>query len=248
MFVDFVPRDWVDWGSPMVHFKFEERRLDVWAFVRTRNRDTFCWVAMSVLDRFSCDATKHLYKLRSVMAATGDSRSVIVFFGGSNVLADIYTSFLGSGKQQNLGNEINYPIVDLRLLKRTQNIGSCLRGSCLQNIPSSVFGSLDPLFLIKFVIFRMKGVEQRDCMMSRFSRGFAIITGELSMQSLVEVFVKNVSVRPFISVVLKGRWQEIRCRQFRGITHSWLVSLSYRICNFIDSFCFKVKELLEAFL
>ena len=123
------------------------------------------------------------------MAAVGDSASLVAVFGGSHVLTDTYSEYLGSGYSHNL---VEYPVFHLRLLKR-----------CLQKVSSSVFGSLDPFSMTEFFVTRLKGAEFRDWMMSRSSLRCAIITGELSMPLLVEVVSNIVGVWPLIVVYLK---------------------------------------------
>ena len=81
---------------------------------------------------------------------------------------------------------------DLRLLKR-----------CLQKVTSSVFGSLDPFSMAEFIVMPLKGAEHRDWMMPRSSLRHAIITGELSMPSLLEVVSNIVGVWPLVVAYLK---------------------------------------------
>ena len=172
-------------------FEFEERGESLWAFMRTWEKGTFRRVAVDVVDRFTVDATHDVAVLGSVVAAVGSSASLVAISGGSQVLADTYREYLGSGFSQKL---VEYPIFDLRLLKR-----------CLQKVSSSVVGSLDPFSMTKFIVTRLKGAEHRDWMMSmsRSSLRRAIITGQLSMPSLVEVVSNIVGVWPFIVVYLK---------------------------------------------
>ena len=66
--------------------------------------------------------------LGSVVAAVGGSASLVALSGGSHVLADTYGEYLGSGYSHKL---VEYPVFDLRLLKRY-----------LQKVSSSVIGSL----------------------------------------------------------------------------------------------------------
>ena len=166
---------------------FEERGESLWAFMRTWEKGTFRRVA--VVDRFTVDATHEVTVLGSVVAAVGSSASLVAIFGGSHVLADKYKEYLGSWYSHKL---VEYPFSDLRLLKR-----------CLQKVSSSVFGSLDPFSMTEFIVTRLKGAEHRDWMMSRTSLRRAIITGELSMPSLVEVVSNIMGVWPLIVVYLK---------------------------------------------
>ena len=157
--------------------------------MRMWEKGTFRRVAVSVADRFAVDATHELSVLGSVMSAVGGAASLVALSGGSHVLGDTYGEFLGSGYTHKL---VEYPIFDLRLLKR-----------CLQKVSSSVLGSLDPSSMTEFIVTRLKGAEHRDWMMSRSSLSRAIITGELSMPSLVEVVSNIVGVWPLIVVYLK---------------------------------------------
>ena len=169
----------VDWAKAH-HFyslEFGEHGESLWAFMRTWEKGTFRRVAVSVADRFAVDATRELSVLCSVVSAVGGSASLVAVSGGSHVLGDTYREYLGSGYSHKL---VEYPIFDLRLLKR-----------CLQKVSSSVFGSLDSFSMTEFIVTHLKGAEHRHWMMSRSSLRRAIITGELSMLSLVEV-VSNI--------------------------------------------------------
>ena len=169
-------------------FEFEARGVSLWVFIRTWEKDPFRWVAVAVTDRLAVDVTHELSVLGSVVAAVGGSASLFAVSGGSHVLTDTYGEYLGSGYSHKL---VEYPVFDSRLLKR-----------CLQKVSSSVFGSLDPFSMTEFFVKRLKGAEHRDWMMSRSSLR-AIITGELSMPSLVEVVSNIVGVWPLIVVYLK---------------------------------------------
>ena len=57
--------------------------------------------------------------------------------------------------------------------------------------------------MTEFIVTRVKGAEHRDWMMSRTSLRRAIITGELSMPSLVEVVSNIVGVWPLIVVYIE---------------------------------------------
>ena len=167
-------------------FEIEERGESLWAFMRTWEKGTFRRVAADVVDRFTVDAAHDVAVLGSVVSAVGNSASLVAISGGSYLLADTYKEYLGSGYSHKL---VEYPIFDLRLLK--------------QKVSSSISGSLDPFLMTKFIVTRLKGAEHRDWMMSRSSLRRAIITGELSMPSLVEVVSNIVGVWPLIVVYLK---------------------------------------------
>ena len=157
-----------------------------WVFMRTWEKNTFRRIAVAVTDRFAVDATHKLSVLVSVVAAVGGSTSLVAVSGGSHVLADIYGENLGSGYSRKL---VEFPVFDLCLLKQ-----------CLQKVSSSVFRSfpVDGIYCNTF-----EGAEQCDWLMSRSSLRRAIITGELSIPSLVEVVSNIVGVWPLIMVYLK---------------------------------------------
>ena len=169
--------------------EFEERGESFWAFVRTWEKGTFRRVVVRVADRFAVDGTHELSVLGSVVSAVGGSASLVALSGRSHVLGDTYREYVGSGYSHKL---VEYPIFNLRLLKR-----------CLQKVSSSVFGSLDPFSMTEFIVTRLKGAEHRNWMISRSSLRRAIITGELSMPSHVEVLSNIVGVWPLIVLYLK---------------------------------------------
>ena len=160
-----------------------------WTFIRTWEKDTFDRVTVAVSDHFSSDAWQELSEPGSVGAAVAASASFFAVSGRSNMLADTYRDYLGIEYDR---KPVDYPIFDLRLLKR-----------CLQKASSSVFGSLDPFSMTEFIVPRLKGAEHRDWMMSRSGLRRAITTGELSMPSLLEVVSNILRVWPLIVVYLK---------------------------------------------
>ena len=129
--------------------------------MRTWEKGTFRRVAVTAADRFAVDATNELSVLGSVAAAVGGSASFVAVSGGSHVLTDTYGEYFANGYRHKL---VEYPIFDLRLLKR-----------CLKKVSSSVFGSLDPFSMTEFIVTRLKGAEHRDWMMSRSSLRRAIV-------------------------------------------------------------------------
>ena len=144
----------VGWAKAHYFYRleFEERGESLWAFMRTWEKGTSSRVAVSVADRFAVDATHELSVLGSVVSAVCGSASLVAISGGSHVLGDTYREYLGSGYSQKL---VEYPIFDLRLLKR-----------CSQKVSSSAFGSLDPFSMTEFIVTRLKGAEHCDWMMS----------------------------------------------------------------------------------
>ena len=175
---------WLVVGWAQVHrlysLEIEDREMTILTFIRTWEKDKFHPVTVHFSVRFPGDPTRELLVPGSVMAAASDLVPLVAVSGGWNVLADIYEDFLGSGYDR---KPIEYTNFDLRLLKR-----------CLQNVSLPVFGTLDPLSKTEFVISRLKRAEHRDWIMPHSGHCLAIITGELSMPSLVEVVGNIVGV------------------------------------------------------
>ena len=157
--------------------------------MRMWEKDTFRRVAVAVTDRFSSNSTHELSVLGSVVAPVGGSATLVAVSGGSNVLADTYGKNLGTGYSR---KQVEYPVFALRLLKRF-----------LKKVFSSAFGYLDPFSMMEFIVTRLKGAEHRDWMKSCSNLRRAIITGELSIPTLVGVIRSIVGVRLLIVVYLK---------------------------------------------
>ena len=180
--------------------------------VRTWERSTFRRVCIAVLNRFSTSTTLEATVLGKILDAAGPDVSVVSLHGGPHVLAEAFVKYLGSGYQSKL---VEYPIFDLRLMKR-----------CLQRTASCVFGSLDPFSLTEFLVNRLKGAETRDWMASRPALRKAIITHDLSMPELVDVVANIVGVWPLIVSYLKetGRKDEGDSLVVRSFFFGLLVS------------------------
>ena len=172
-----------------VSTEFEERRSEFWVLVWTWERSTFRRVFVAVLNRFSANTTLEATILAETLDVAGPDSSVVSLHGGPHVLVEAFANYLGSRYHAKL---IEYPIFDLRLLKR-----------CLQRTATSVFGSLDPLSMTEFFVNRLTGAETRDWMDSRPALRKAIITNDLSMPGLVDVVANIVGVWPLIVSYLK---------------------------------------------
>ena len=173
--------------------------------------------SVAITDRFSSDATHNLSVLGSVVAAVGGSAYVVVVSDGSHVLGDTYGENLGSGYSQKL---VEYAIFDLHLLKQ-----------CLRKVSSSVFGALDCISKTDFIL---KWLERCDWIMSRSGHRRAIITGELSMPSLLEVVSNIVRVWPLIVVYLEETRRKIGGVILSGIIHS-LLFLELQILSYFPT-------------
>ena len=121
--------------------------------------------------------------------AAGPDTFVVSLHGGPHVLVEAFASYLGSGHRAKL---VEYPIFDLRLLKR-----------CLQRTSASVFGSPDPFSMTEFVVNRLKGAETRDWMASCPVLRKAIITDDLSMPGLADIVANLVGAWPLVVSYLK---------------------------------------------
>ena len=86
--------------------------------------------------------------------------------------------------------------------------------------------------MTEFVVTRLKGAEHRDWMMSRTSLRRAIITGELSIPSLVEVVSNIVGVWPLIVVYLKETGGKT---DGDSLVVNYIRHIFYCICNFTPS-------------
>ena len=155
--------------------------------MRIWEKDSFRRVAVAVSDRLSSDATLKLSVLGSVVAALGSLASHAVVSGGSHVLAGIYDDYLGSGYDCK-----QVPI----LLHQTFD-------ELPANVSSSVFGTVEPFSMMKFIITGLKAAEHHDRVISRSGFCRDIFLGEVSMPLLAEVFSNIVGVWPLIVVYVK---------------------------------------------
>ena len=146
-------------------------------------------VCVAAMDKFTCAATTELGIIGQVLSsveATVPNPSVVV---GSNLLSEIYSTYIGSGNQQNL---IKIPNSTFGLLKR-----------CMHKSSSSVFGSLDVFSTTEFLVTRLKGGEDRDWTMLFTALQKAVISCDLTMPGLVEAMANFVSVWPLIVPYLR---------------------------------------------
>ena len=115
-----------------------------------------------------------------VIDALGTNVRVVSMHGGPHALVEAYVNYPGSGYQQKW---IEDPLLDWRLFKR-----------CLQRTESSVFGTLDPYFMTKFVGTWLKGAESCDWRASQPALKKAIIGSVLGLPELVVVVAIFVGV------------------------------------------------------
>ena len=156
---------------------FEEHGSHTWVFLRTWRNDDFYRVDAGGIDCYYGDASSQLVILGQVLSAIGGGVSPASNSEVSNTLADCYKGYLGSGYMR---GRLECPSFDVKLLKR-----------CLQKTASTVFGTLVPFLMSKFILTRLKGAERRDWMQSRQSLRKAIETGDFSLARLVDI-VSNI--------------------------------------------------------
>ena len=178
----------VGWAKAhyLYNLEFEERGVTLRTFIRTWEKNTIRRFAVAVSGRFSSDLTHKMSVLGSTVAAVGDLAFLAAVFGWSHVLGDTYGDYLGSGYN---GKLVEYRTFDLLFLKRW-----------LQKVSSADFGSLDQLSMTEVIVTPLKGLEHCDWMSSISGLRRAIITGELSMPSLLEVVSNIVGVWPLIVI------------------------------------------------
>ena len=150
---------------------------------------SFRRVCVAVLNRFNANTTLEATIFAKSLDSAGPDISVVSLHVGPHVLTEAFASYLGSGYRAKL---VEYPTFHLRLLKR-----------CLQRTAASVFGVLDPFSMTEFVVYRLKGVETGDWMVSRPALRKAIITNDLSVAGLVDVVANIVGVWPLVVSYLK---------------------------------------------
>ena len=98
-----------------------------------------------VCNKYTWEASPDFDDLGQLLSVVGSSVSHVSLIGGSHALHDTHVQFAWSGSRERL---IEYPVIDLRLLKRR-----------LQKFASVVFGSLDPFSMTDFIVIRLKGAE-----------------------------------------------------------------------------------------
>ena len=146
-------------------------------------------ICVATLDRCSSDPRQKTAALGRIVDALGLDVLVVSSIGGSTVLVEAFSEYLGSGCRQKV---IDYPFVVLRLFKR-----------CLQRTASSVFVSLDGLAMSKTIVNRLIIVETRSWMSSRPALKKAIVTNDLGMPHLMDILANIIGVWPLIDSYLK---------------------------------------------
>ena len=174
-------------GCCSVEFEEEGDKLRV--FFRKWGMEIFWRVCVATLDRYSSDPHPEISALGRIVDALEPDLSVASNNGGSTVLVEAISEYLGSRYRQKL---IDYPFFELRLFKRF-----------LKQTASSVFGSLDGLPMKDFIINRLRYAKTRDWMSSRLALKKAILTNDLSMPHLVDVVANIIGVWPLIVSHLK---------------------------------------------
>ena len=125
--------------------------------------------SVAMLSRFSTNTTLEATMLGKVLEAAGPDVSVVSLHGWPQVLTEAFSRCVGSWYRAKL---VDYPPSGLRLLKR-----------CVQRTVASVFGSLDKISKMEFVVSCWKCAEIWDWISSHPALRRAITTIDLSMQA-----------------------------------------------------------------
>ena len=181
----------VGWAKPCGQFsvKIDEGSETFLVFVRPWDRNTFRIVCVAVLSNYIGEASCDTAVLGQLVSVVSPSVSLVSLVGGPHVLRDTYIELAGSGYREKL---VEYPIFDLRLLKR-----------CPQKCASVAFGSFDRFPMTEFSVVRLKGAEHEDWVASRHALRRAVVSVDLSMPTLVEVVGHIVGIWPLIVSFLK---------------------------------------------
>ena len=149
MFPRILPfvTDWVK-AHKQFGLDFKERGSLTWVFVRMWRKENFYRVAVDVIDHFYSNASSELVILGQLLSAIGGVGSLVSCSGGSHTFIVCYKEKLWSGYTKRL---LDYSTFGVRLLKH-----------CLQITASSVFRTLNPLSMTKFIVTRLKGAEHRE--------------------------------------------------------------------------------------
>ena len=152
----------VDWVRAHRQFsvEFSTHGSATWVYIGTWKTGECVRIAVAKIDRYYGDTNSKLAVLGKILSAVGSGASLASLCGGSHTLVECYKEYLGSGYTKTV---VDYPIFDVRLLKR-----------CQQKTVLVVFGTLDPFSMTEFIVTRLKGAEHRDWMQSRQSLHMAL--------------------------------------------------------------------------
>ena len=164
-------------------------KSEVWISPETSEKNLFRRVCLATLDWYSDDPYIEVTVLGCMIDAFGSNVSVVALTDGSQVLAEPFTSYLGSGYRRRV---FGYTVFDLRPFKRR-----------LQQTASSVFGSLDTFSMTEFIANRLKRAERRNWMSSCPAVRRAILANDPTMPHLVDFVANIISVWPLIVSYLK---------------------------------------------
>ena len=144
----------VDWLRAHRQFgvEFVTHGLATLVFIKTRKSGEIFRVAVAIIDRYYDDPNSELTILGKILGAVGSGASLVSLSGGSHTLVDCSKECLGSDYTK---TPVDYPIFDVRLLKR-----------CLQKTALMAFGSLDlfSMIVLGFIVTRLMAAERRDWM------------------------------------------------------------------------------------
>ena len=194
--------------------EFEEGSEATLVFVRTWDRDTFRKVCVAVLRRYSGEASCDAAALGHLLSS---SVSPVCFVGGSHVFC-IYIKFAGKPYREKL---VKYSFFRLATPKEMSP------AVCLSHLWQ--FGPV-------FFKGAHRGAEHRDWVADRHALRRAVVSGDFSMPSLVEVVGNLVGYWPLIVSYLKETGR-------RNVDDNFVVQFTSW-----DSLTFVVPQLMSIFL
>ena len=106
--------DWVRAHRQLsVEFSFHGSATRV--YIRTWKGGEFVRVAVAIIDRYYGDANSELAISGKILSGVGSGASLVSLSGVSHTVVGCYREYLGSGYTNIF---VDYPIFDVRLLKR----------------------------------------------------------------------------------------------------------------------------------
>ena len=140
---------------------------------------------MVVLGKELGDARRETAVLGRLLGVVRTSESLVALVGRSNVMGNSCIKFMGSWYREKL---VEYNAFDLRYPQKCVSV---------------VFGSMDLFCKTEINVAILKGTEHRDWMASQHAMRRAVVTGDLSIPSLVELLANVVCACPLIVSYLK---------------------------------------------
>ena len=111
---------------------------NIWVFVQLWEKNTFLWLCVTILCRYSSNTTREAIILESIADAIGPDVHSALLHAGSHALVEAFANYLRNWYWQKL---LEYPLLDLRFFKL-----------CLQRTAANIFGTLNSFFMTNFIV------------------------------------------------------------------------------------------------